>query len=949
MRNAMIRLYIIIASFGFGNIAGVAQNSRLYPPMDDIHQVFKDTLDVEKISRLPYFSVQQHLKGSTPGVYVQENSGEPGVIQSMLIRGLTSPIFSNKDVSGVQPVVFVNGIPLLTSDSYLYGIKSTGVNPVGTGTNILAGLNWNGVESVEVVKDAAELAKLGPLAANGAILVKLKDGYYRGSHVFVNANGGMSIPSVTGSIVPGKVYLTNAHNEHAFRMKFADLGNSDAQRVAYSGKIPAWMKDTRDNYFYGDPAWADDYYRMAPLYNVAASIGGGGNNSNYIFMAGYTGNGGVADDADFSKFMANFALNMILENKLGISCLINGSRVTRVGNRNLRDRYAEVEYLPDLTTPLSPTASVYRSYLDYYDRYNRNDNLNNLINGYLALHYDWKTLHADTRLLLDYNTNVRHVFWPSDLMESVNFVSDFSGYNRRFAWNSTVSYKYSIRQSHLFEAEMQGIVQWDLQHYNYTKAYDGSDDTKPATSSGSFQYINRYADKMENNLVSSLLSLNYQYKNLLGLKAVLRYDGASNVQRDNRWLFTPAFSLNWNLKNLFFAGQEKLSDLTARASWARIGRYTDNNRFAAGPQYTGEELTGIGQPVVSSYYGFATVARPYNTGWVGYGLGWSYSDKWNAGASLSLLKNRFSMALEYYNNTGCNLITTLPVVQEYGYKYKYAEGMKVRNAGVEMTLAGKLFDAPKIFSWDASLALAYNRNELLALPENVEELIIGNRKLKVGHAIDEFWVYRNEGVYESDAEVPAGLSMNGILFAKNDPRWADVVNDNVIDGNDKVMKGHILPPLTGHFMNNFRFGRFDLGIDFLFAAGHDAINYRSSQRYDFLTLENNPSPESLKEIFFWQSTNDRNDYPLYNQMSGLAPYRADQDLFMEKLGYLKLRSLTLGYTLPQNLYIYMTANDLFTLTGFSGDDPELVDFDGYYRGYGHPLLRSVILGLKFNF
>ena len=89
-----------------------------------------------------------------------------------------------------------------------------------------------------------------------------------------------------------------------------------------------------------------------------------------------------------------------------------------------------------------------------------------------------------------------------------------------------------------------------------------------------------------------------------------------------------------------------------------------------------------------------------------------------------------------------------------------------------------------------------------------------------------------------------------------------------------------------------------MGINLFFALGHDAINYRSSQRYNFLALENTPSLEGLREIFFWQSTYDKDDYPLYNQMSGLTPYRAEQDLFLEKLSYLKLRSVTLGYTLP---------------------------------------------------
>lgn len=989
MKNAIIRFCAIVALLGFGSEMRAIRSGGYLLAKDSIlpdenagqpigktdsvcrvenvnFYQFEDTLDLWNLSRSSYISVQQYLKGTLPGVYVQETTGEPGSIQNILIRGLSTPVFSRGDMSSAQPVVYLNGIPLLTNDAFVYGIKSTEVNPVGTATNILSGLNLDNVASIEVVKDAARLAKLGPLAVNGAILVNLKDGYYGGSNMFIHANGGIAIP-------PPEVKMTNAANDYAFRMRFTDYCATDAQRIAYLNKMPAWMKDVRDMNFFGEPGWADDYYSMAPLYKFSASMGSGGRFSNYMFMLGYTGNNGVADETGFDKLTASFALNIKLLEQLGMSCLINASRVSRDGNRNLRDRYAEIEYLPDLTTPLSPVPSVYRSYLDVYEEYKKNDNQNNLLNGYLAVNYDWKGLYVDTRLLLDYNTNVRHVFWPKALMESVNYVSNYSGYNRRLIWQSSADYKFDIRNTHFLKVGLQEIIMKSLQHYNYTQAYDGDDDTKPSTNSGGFQYMKRFVDKMQNNMVSTLFSVDYRYRNLIDAQLVLRADGSSNVQKDNRWLFTPAASLTVNLKDYLLKNVVSVSDWSVRGAWARIGRYQDNNRFAAGPQYTGEELTGIGQPVMSSYYGYATVARPYNTGWVGYGLGWPYADKWNAGMNISFFNRRLTLDVEYYNNTDCDLITTIPVSREYGYQYKYANGMKIRNSGIEISLSGKPFHNPDGFSWDASFSLAYNKNELLELPENLDELVIGNRKLKVGHAIDQFWLYRNEGVYASDAEVPVQngerLSMNSVLFAKNDPKWKDMNGDNVINDDDKVLTGHSLPPVTGSFINNFKLGRFDLGINLFFALGHDAVNYRSSQRYNFLALENTPSLESLREIFFWQNTNDKDDYPLYNQMSGLTPYRAEQDMFLEKLSYLKLRSLTLGYTLPvkkkaykgggkkkensksklDNIYFYVTGSNLFTVTGFSGDDPELVDIDGYYRGYGQPLSRSVIVGLRFNF
>ena len=123
-----------------------------------------------------------------------------------------------------------------------------------------------------------------------------------------------------------------------------------------------------------------------------------------------------------------------------------------------------------------------------------------------------------------------------------------------------------------------------------------------------------------------------------------------------------------------------------------------------------------------------------------------------------------NLELEYYNNTDCDLITTIPVAQEYGYQYQYMDGMKVRNSGVELSLSGKIFDNPKGFRWESSFGLAYNHNELLKLPDGYDELVIGNRKLKVGHSIDEFWLYQNKGIYTSDEEVP---SVNGVKLSMN--------------------------------------------------------------------------------------------------------------------------------------------------------------------------------------
>src|SRR5690606_37644440 len=159
--------------------------------------------------------------------------------------------------------------------------------------------------------------------------------------------------------------------------------------------------------------------------------------------------------------------------------------------------------------------------------------------------------------------------------------------------------------------------------------------------------------------------------------------------------------------------------------------------------------------------------------------------------------------------------------------------------------------------------------------------------------------------------------------------------DGQINEQDKVLKGHTMPRFTGGLNNHFTYKKFDFNFQLFFALGHDALNVRDARRYDFTTMDGQQSLDALREIYTWQSTNQRNDYPIYNPTSETHPYRQDQDLFLEGLSYLKLRSVSMGYHWDisrlgkkqakeaKDLYVYGVANNLWTLSSFSGGDPEL--------------------------
>lgn len=936
--------------YGNASRAATSADRQKRPVVQGQHFRQSDSIDVARVTLSPFISVQQVIKGNAPGVFVQENNGEPGSLQSMMVRGVTSPVFSNREVSGVQPTVYINGIPVLTDHSFVYDVQQYELNPIGSATNLFAGIDLNNVVSMEVIKDPVTLARLGPLAANGAIWIVTKDSF-TGKNCTVNASFGVAMP-------PSQVDMSDASGERAFRSRFFDAyGIAGADQY-----MPSWLRDTSDPNYYGGSNWADSYYRYAPQVNVNASLAGGSSAANYLFMAGATSNGGVADETDFTRYNIEFFVNIVPLKRLTVNCMVSGNLLQRNRNRNHAERFAEMQLLPSLTMPIGPSSASYGTFLDWYGEA-ADENNNNMVNSYLDMHYTVGGLTVGTKLLFDYNANRRHIFWPSPLLEEISFVSDYTGFNRRVMWTSTADYALTFNKCHKLEAGLDFTTVGDLHYYSYTRGYDGTNDKNKTSKSGSFTNY-YYSDREPGRLMSLSGMLSYSFGDMLNVSALLRTDGYSKVQSDNRWLFTPAFSASFDVKKAWLAQDDFISALSLGASWARVGRLTESDRTALGPQYTSEDLSWLGQSPISSYNGFATITRSYSYGWMNYDMKWPYSEKTSIDLHAGLFGGRIRLSVSGYDNNEKNLVVRTSVPREFGYHYQFSQGMEINNRGVDVTLGATLFHNPKGFSWDMQANLNYNRNKLTRLPGGLTELEYAGRKLVVGESVDRFWLYENQGVYAADADVPTvggnRLNLGGIAFAAGDPVWRDVNGDNTISDDDRILKGNSTPKFTGGLTGRLSYRKFDLGFHIFFAAGHSALNDRSSQRYDFMTLDTEQSLESVREIFFWQTNHNNDSYPLYNPLSQIRPYRAEQDLFLESLDYVKLRTVSLGYTFTlgnggkkgdnkDNAYVYVVGNNLLTLTNFSGSDPELVDFTGYYRGYGLPLSPMLTLGARFKF
>ncbi|EFK59709.1 SusC/RagA family TonB-linked outer membrane protein [Sphingobacterium spiritivorum] len=909
-----------------------------------------DSVHIQTVSTFPFHSVAQYLKGEVAGVYVQENTAEPGTNRNIVLRGLAAPLFSNKDINASQPTIFVNGVPLTQENNFSYGIQKYDYNRLGPGTDFASIFNINSIESIEVIKDPAKLAALGPLAANGAIWITTKGGKSGPSEISLNSYYGLNTRK---SVTP-----VNAQYENMFRQQFYSKYGTEQDRLTY----PSYLGDSTNVNYYGPSNWFEEYYKNQPLYSIDLSLRGGSDRANFNFLGGHTSNTSSADAANFKRYNATFNVNMAPAEWFNFTAYVNASRVERKRNRSLRDRISETGYLPDLSIPMSPNRDVYTRYLKEFDK-NVDGNVMNAVQAFISADFSiLSNLRYTTKFSIDYNEGLRDVFYASSLMDDNNYVSNYNGYNQRYKFDHALNYKLGKDTDHQLDLTAGMEYMEDLYRFTYTKTYDGPNDFIKLNLKESTLPTYRYTNREDLRVYSFYGNAKYKYKNLLDLNAVLRYDGSSTVQKDNRWLFTPAVSAKWNVKNQFFTTNDGINELSIKAGWGRIGKLLTISRFATGPQYA-TDLNWSTEAGLVSYNGFAAISRPYTLGWVGYDVAWPYTDHFNIDLEGSFFSNRLSAGISLYNKNDKNQIASIPVPAEYGYTGRYMNGLNVNNKGVDVALGLNLLTNPDKLQWSSSFNFNINKNTLKALPNNLQTLIVGDRKLEVGKSVDQFWIYQNAGIYNAESEIPVNpntgrkIMFQGVEMNAGDAKWIDQNGDYDVNEDDKILAGNAMPKFVGGWSNQFRYKNFDLGFQWYFALGHKALNQRVSNRYDFINNESNNTINSVKEIFHWQQDFDITKYPIYNPWSSSVPYRVDQDLFLENASFLKLRSVSVGYEIAglkekvkrlRKAYVYVTGTNLLTITKFTGVDPELIDFNGYYSGYGLPLSPTFTLGFKLD-
>lgn len=955
--------------------AGKGRSAR--PPQKKMSEAKKEggfkkassvSIDSAEITKLPGFVLQQYLKGRVSGVYIEEPTGEPGSIQHFFIRGTSVPLTSARSAYETQSTVVIDGVPVISEDHpFAYDIQQYDFTRIGPSTNLLGSLDLDNIASIEVLKDLSASGKYGPRAANGIIYITTKK---------PTSQKRISFNTYVGVATPNAVTTLNGASENNFRKPFYARYATTEQKQS----IAPYLRDSLYNIYYGPSNWTDLYYKNALQYGANVAVSGGNKNTAFRISVGNGRSASVADGSGLTRFNAAMALNMRPTNWLDMTISFNGSQLLRDRNKNLRDRFADVRYLPDLTNPVSPNKVYYGRYLSEYDK-SFDNNRSNIADGYLNTKLTFGKFAFNSRLAIDYREGYRDEFFPSTLLETNSYVANYFGYGQRIVIDNTVSYKTDLNKTHFLDIEAGQNIQMDTYRYNYGYAYHGTSDyiklnifNDPVSPTLAYFSYNptlgflttlsyRFVDQTRNNLSSFYTNASYSYKNKYQVSLMLRADGSSNQQPTSRWFYSPILSASWHIKNDLMGKSTMISKLDARASYGFVGHVQQDDRFAAGPQYT-VDIGYTNEPRLGTYTGAATLNRPYTSGWVGYGIPWAYVEQLSGGFDIALWKNKLQASVDLYSRTDHNELINVPGFAEYGYASAVMPGMKINNMGIDAEVTADLLPLKSKLKWTSSVNINYNRNRLKALPGGLDQIVIGTHLLKVGNAVDQYWIYQNEGIYNNASEVPLNsktgspISFQGIPFQAGDPRWKDNNGDQTINENDKILKGHSLPVVSGGFNNDLRYKNWGLSISMYYNLGRSIVNQDMAKRFDFVNQESTNNINAVKEVTFWEKRGDYSKYPIYNPWSAVIPYRTDQDLFLENASFVKMRSLSLSYDLTSffsrkrarisKMLLYTTINNVFTITPYTGRDPELVDYTGYDTGYGQPIPRTYTVGVKMD-
>ncbi|MDX2134333.1 MAG: TonB-dependent receptor [Saprospiraceae bacterium] len=873
------------------------------------------TVKGESIDYLPTPSVEQALQGKVAGVYVSPASGEPGAGAVVRIRGTGT-------LNNANPLYVIDG---------MIAYDANFVNP-------------QDVESIEVLKDASAAAIYGSRGSNGVIIITTKKGKQRDNAV-ISLNSYYGTQQITKQID-----VLNA----------AEFGQAYNELIGQS--------------FYPDPSalgegtnWQDEIFRSAPIGSIQLSADGGNDRYRYSVSGNYFNQSGVLKYSEFERATIRLNNDINLNKWLNVGTNLTFANTQRQnaatgaigGAYRMPPVFTPTDSAGNYTDPTSPFGLAIGN--PAADLYYRQDNYDKANRFFGAVYGDIKFLKNFTfrsNFGFDLNNSQYRNYLPLyDVSPSQVNIDDRLntgvGNDRRWIWEQTLTYNKEWTKHRLtvlagYTAEERrleslGVVRSNFPGTNEELLYPTSANNDP-TQMGSGGII-------EEAITSALGRINYTLLDRYMLTATLRVDQSSRFAEANRTGYFPSFGLGWLVTNEPFMQNNQLFDrLKFRFSYGVLG-----NQNSIASQYY--PSLGVIQSGLFAVFGpeeslneGATLTNYSNPD-----LKWETSRQTDVGVEFGLFDNRLSGEIDWYNRFTYDIIAAVPIPDYVGSAGDpLVNTAEVRNTGWDIMLNWRQTGR---FTWFVGGNFSPVKNEVVKLNDLRAEIFAAFLQGEAathtveGLPIGSFYGYKVAGVFQSAEEVATlpRLGNEGV----GDLRFQDLNGDGVINTLDRTNLGSPIPTLTYGLNAGFEFAGLDFSADVLGVSGNEVFNAKKTFRFAVYNWEQSSFDNR------WTPDNPSNSVPRIT--NGGHNYRVS-DYFVEDGSFFRLRSVVLGYTLPQSwtqrakisrLRVYLSGLNLWTSQDYSGYSPEFPNganpFESGLDFAGYPVTKSFQGGIDITF
>jgi TonB-linked SusC/RagA family outer membrane protein len=898
-------------------------------------------------------SADNLLRGAVAGVVVTQSSGRPGASSSVRIRG------GNSITAGNEPLYVLDGILIYNDNNN----GSAGVSLAGASINVLSTINPADIESIEVLKDASATAIYGSRGSNGVVIITTKKGTKGQDNISYQGYFGFQD-------VSKKLHLMNASQWASLRN---DVQTSIGQTPSFSAAQIEAFKNS------GGYDWQSAAFRSAaPIQNHQLSFSGGDDRSRYSVSAGYFDQEGTVIGSDFKRisFRINYEKNYSQNFKFGVNANYSNSIANGVGSNGSGGRTPNPLVSAVLTAPVVPiknadgsynvTSNPYATSVNGYVPNPINDlentinetKINRILTSLFGEYKITKKLTAKVAVSGDVINTKQNYYAPANTTNGAGTKGLASIGDRLVSSvlnENTLNYNTTFGENHKFSALGGYTLQYTQGEVVTAGANTFINDSNTYNAIQDGVAVKPYSDAFESVLKSWLARVNYSYRGKYNFTLSARADGSSRFGSESLWGYFPSAGFSWNITDEEFANhikgvtEAKLRITAGTTGNQEIGNYLSLasmgsvNYSFGGTLYTGLAPTRLGNP----------------------DLKWEKTTQYNVGLDLSLLDRKVNFVFDVYYKKTNDLLISVPVPLTSGYASVLQNIGGVENKGIEIGLTTENLKSEH-FSWNSNIVFSANRNKVVSIGNGVDQFfpVVPNGSLlqqqpvtvKVGLPLGTFWGYKTNGIFQTQEEINTQPKINSLANTRiGDRKYVDTNGDGVITALDKGNLGTSQPKFVGSFSNTVSYRDFDLNFSFQGSYGGKIFN-ALNQQLEISTLGTNANV-TLEDR--WTAANPSNEVP----RASSSPLGIVSERYVEDASFVRLKLITLGYTLPKSVSkklgatsvkFYVSAENLVTWTKYTGYDPEVSSYEqnNLYPGIdfgSYPNSKTFISGLNVTF